>query len=112
MVSKNCVITADRHLVRVVHFLSDQGQNRVVKDVSVEVFAFNALDLVVDNLQHLIRHNEIVFLPDIYLLLPREFPLGACAKVDFDDLQIVVSRLHNVTFVESGALKNARQLKD
>ena len=98
--------------MRLVKSLLNQGQNRVIEDVSIEVFAFNALDFIVDNLQHLIRHNEIVLLPNIDLLLSREFPLIACAKVDFDDLQIVVSWLHNVTVVESGALKNACQLED
>ncbi len=61
--------------MRLVQSLCDQGQNRVIKDVSIEVFAFDALDFVIDNLQYLIGHNEIVFLPDIDLLLSREFPL-------------------------------------
>ena len=98
--------------MRLKQSLGNQRQYSVIEDISIKVFALNPLDFIVDNLEHLIRHDKIVFLPNVYLLLAREFPFRACAQIDFDDLEIIISRLHNVAFVKTDSLKDAGQFED
>ena len=41
------------------------SHNFILEERSVIVFSFDALDLLVDDLEDLIAHDEVIFLPDI-----------------------------------------------
>ena len=80
--------------------------NLLCEQVAVQVLPLDALDLIVDDLQDLVGHNEVVFLPNVDEVLSVERLVSIGVQVDLDHLKLVVPWLHNIFNVESNALKN------
>ena len=46
-------------------FVWQLSHNFLLEEHTIEVFGFDALDLLVDDLEDLVAHDEVIFLPDI-----------------------------------------------
>lgn len=104
-------IRVERHLVPIV-IIVNQPCQLLVEQTVVQVFLLEALYLAIDNLEHLIRHNQIVFLPNADEALTRHYMIALFVEVYFDELKSVVPRLHHVVNVHAHALEDASQLED
>ena len=89
----------------------DVGKYLVGEEIAVDVLLLDALDLIVDYLQYLIGHDKVVLLPHIDEMLTLQHLIGLRIQIHFNDLQLVVPRLHDIIHVESHSFENARQLE-
>ena len=86
-------------------------QYLICKQAAVQIFLLNTLDLIVDDLEHLVGHDKVILLPDLDQGLTREHLIRTSVQVHLHDLQLIVTRLYDVMHVESHALEDARQLE-
>ena len=82
------------------------------EQVAIQILLLYPLDLIIDYLEDLIGHNEVVFLPNIDESFAGNHLIAISVEIDLDHLQLVVSRLHNIMHVEPYALKDAGQFED
>jgi len=101
---------------------SQMGQNLIVvfnewqdlldEERAVLVFLFNPFNFIIYDLEDLIGHDKVVFLPDVYNTFTfDELFVFFRVQVDLDHLQLVVAWLDDVVHVEANALKNASKLE-